>query len=83
MNKAHALFLAIMMITVSLSGCFGENNYDSNSCSEGYANRPSIFYSFTAIGDTLYFQAYDDANGYELWKSDGTASGTVLVKDFS
>ena len=35
----------------------------------------------TAVGNTLFFQAYDGVNGGELWKSDGTAAGTVLVKD--
>ena len=33
------------------------------------------------VGNTLYFQASDNINGFELWKSDGTASGTVMVKD--
>ena len=37
----------------------------------------------TAVGNTLYFQADDGTNGYELWKSDGTASGTVMVKDIN
>jgi ELWxxDGT repeat protein len=32
------------------------------------------------VGTTLYFAAAD-ANGTELWKSDGTAVGTVQVKD--
>ena len=35
----------------------------------------------TAVGTTLYFRATDGTNGYELWKSDGTAAGTVMVKD--
>ncbi len=35
----------------------------------------------TAVGNTLFFNANDGVNGYELWKSDGTAAGTVLVKD--
>ena len=35
----------------------------------------------TAIGGTLFFTADDGVNGLELWKSDGTTSGTVLVKD--
>jgi ELWxxDGT repeat protein len=35
----------------------------------------------TAIGNTLYFKAYDGTHGYELWMSDGTSSGTVMVKD--
>ena len=34
----------------------------------------------TAFGNTLYFQA-DDGYGTELWKSDGTASGTVMVQN--
>ena len=37
--------------------------------------------SFTPVGQVIYFQAYDGVNGYELWKSDGTTSGTVMVKD--
>ena len=35
----------------------------------------------TAVGDTLYFLADDGEHGDELWTSDGTADGTVLVKD--
>src|SRR5437867_7382248 len=34
------------------------------------------------VNGTLFFSAYV-GSGYELWKSDGTAAGTVLVKDFS
>ncbi|MDM7936460.1 MAG: Hint domain-containing protein [Cyanobium sp. CZS 48M] len=35
----------------------------------------------TAVGNTLFFNAFDGINGFELWKSDGTAAGPVLVKD--
>lgn len=40
-------------------------------------------YHLTAVGSTLFFTAHDGVHGRELWKSDGTAAGTVLVKDIS
>lgn len=35
---------------------------------------------FTVINGRLYFAA-DDGNGYELWESDGTATGTMMIAD--
>lgn len=32
---------------------------------------------------TLFFSKYDNTNGYELWKSDATAAGTVLIADIN
>lgn len=37
--------------------------------------------NLTAAGDTLFFTADNGTAGQEVWKSDGTAAGTVLVKD--
>ena len=37
--------------------------------------------ALAAIGSTVYFIASDGTQGSELWKTDGTAVGTVLVKD--
>jgi ELWxxDGT repeat protein len=36
---------------------------------------------FVQIGTTMYFSATSAATGLELWKTDGTVAGTVLVKD--
>ncbi len=53
----------------------GENySIDSNS----FGNAVIIN---SPLGDFLYFSATDGVYGYEPWKSDGTAEGTVLVKD--
>ena len=33
------------------------------------------------VNGMIYFRAKNGVNGWELWKSDGTAAGTVMVKD--
>lgn len=38
-------------------------------------------YGLTALGRTLLFRATDEEHGAELWRSDGTELGTVLVRD--
>ncbi len=35
----------------------------------------------TFVGDTLYFTASTKLHGPAIWKTDGTAAGTVMVKD--
>lgn len=38
---------------------------------------------YCIVNDVLYFNASTDKYGEELWKTDGTSAGTVLVKNIS
>ena len=48
---------------------------------------PGNFYNgsdpanMTNVNGTLFFRANDGSHGPELWKSNGTTGGTVMVKD--
>ena len=39
--------------------------------------------SLVVMNNTLYFAANDGTNSNELWKSDGTSTGTVNVIDLN
>jgi ELWxxDGT repeat protein len=45
-----------------------------------YVQLPS---DLTDVNGTLFFAAFDGVHGRELWKSDGTEEGTVLVRDLN
>lgn len=38
---------------------------------------------FTNVNGTVFFTANDGTNGTELWKTDGTEAGTVMVKNIA
>ncbi len=55
-----------------------------NPNGSAYINFPQDEYSpLTIYNNELWFSAFDDAHGRELWRSDGTASGTTRVTDLS
>ena len=51
----------------------------------GISNGLGDYFEMTAIvhNGILYFRASDGVNGFELWRTDGTAAGTYLVKDIN
>lgn len=51
---------------------------DINTLAETVGGTPS---EFVQVGTTMYFTASGNTTGRELWKTDGTLSGTMLVKD--
>ena len=63
--------------TVMVKDINPDGNSDSNPYGTSYPSE------LTAVGNTLYFRAYGGKNGTELWKSDGTKDGTVMVKDIN
>ena len=48
-----------------------------------FPTNPQTSLPFTVLGNSLYFNANDGSNGYELWKSDGTTAGTLLLNDIN
>ena len=43
----------------------------------------SYSYNFAAMNGYLYFTATNGTDGYELWKTNGSVGGAVLVKDIN
>jgi ELWxxDGT repeat protein len=74
-RRRHAFFLEALEDRITLS-LVPQMVLDVNG-----NTLSSIASGIAAIGSTAYFSADNGISGPELWKSDGTAAGTVMVKD--
>ena len=54
-----------------------------NSLTGGQVPNSSFPTDLVTVGGSVYFSATDGTDGYQLWKTDGTAGGTVMVTDLN
>jgi ELWxxDGT repeat protein len=74
------LFVSIAQAQISLV----KDIYPGVSTAVGtpaFSSLPTKLFSVAA--NLMYFRATDGTNGTELWKTDGTTAGTVLVRDIA
>jgi ELWxxDGT repeat protein len=69
LKKAFALSYIFLLIVISTAH------------SQTFVKKFSSITSFAKLGNNLFFGADDGVHGVELWKTDGTVNGTLMVKD--
>lgn len=67
----------------TLEGTVMVKDINPDSSVERIPSYPYGPYGFTVFNDALYFNGNDGVNGTELWKTDGTPEGTIMVKDIN
>ena len=67
--------------TTSGTGLVKDINPGSGSSNPRIGFYDSAYHYSVINAGILYFTATDGSNGTELWRSDGTSSGTVMVKN--
>lgn len=75
-----------LLAVAALSACISFNSLDAQvqlvkDVNTGTAINGSSPLYFLTVGTVTYFSANDGNNGGELWVTDGTAGGTVMLKD--
>lgn len=73
-------FFILTYFLLSISSLFSQAPFLVKNIHTSFATS-SAPQNLTPVNRTLFFTADDGIHGFELWKSDGTRTGTVLVKD--
>jgi trimeric autotransporter adhesin len=83
MPMATRAFTRILLLTGVLFSFFGARAQLTlvKDISPGTDNLGSFPENFLVINNVAYFRALTSSDGEELWRSDGTAAGTVMVKN--
>jgi ELWxxDGT repeat protein len=81
-------YLALLLTVACTAFNAGAQNYhmvkDINPETDSYpSNSNYATPGYAVVNQTAYFYATDGVHGMELWKSDGTNEGTVMVKDIN
>lgn len=75
----HLLALLLLLVLHSPAHAIATLAADVNlGVTDRYGGEPA---ELTRLGDLSYFRACERSHGCELWQTDGTAAGTVLVAD--
>lgn len=75
--KKHLLFLIVTILIVSAATSQTTVELVKDINPSGDSNP----YNFVEYDGKLFFRANDGANGPEIWMTDGTSTGTELLKD--
>ena len=81
--KPYALFVASILLAGPARGLGIGGPYLVKDIIENRQDASSGPSEILTVGEQIYFRAYESHLGWELWKSDGTEAGTVLVKDIN
>lgn len=71
------IFTLITAISISANVLFAQQMVEDIQAGAGNASPSNL----SKIGDKLFFTPINAVVGVELWKSDGTAAGTDMIKD--
>lgn len=72
------LTLLLLLLSITLHGQEKLTSAIDNDLQ--YSSTPDKFFSFNG---SIYFLASEKSTGREIWKTDGTTAGTVLVSDIN